>query len=38
MYNKTTWPFEALRNDEKKLWEYRMDAGTAEAIRCILDL
>lgn len=32
-YGRDSWPFEAARNDEKGLWEYRMDAGTAEKIR-----
>lgn len=35
---KETWPFEARQNEETQLWEYRMDARTAEAIRRILGL
>ncbi|HVF00105.1 MAG TPA: DUF262 domain-containing protein [Rubrobacteraceae bacterium] len=32
-YGRDSWPFEAIRNEEKGLWEYRMDAYTAEKIR-----
>ncbi len=37
-YFKETWPFEARQNEETQLWEYRMDARTAEAIRRILEI
>lgn len=32
-YGRDSWPFEAILNDENRLWEYRMDAQTAETIR-----
>lgn len=35
-HDKDKWPFDAFHNGEKKLWEYRMDAKTSEAIRRIL--
>ncbi len=35
-HGKEKWPFDAFHNGEKKLWEYSMDARTAEAIRRIL--
>lgn len=37
-YGKTKWPFSAAYDDERHLWEYWMDARTAEAVRRILGL
>ena len=37
-YSKTSWPFEARLNQDTKVWEYCMDARTAEVIRRILGL
>jgi hypothetical protein len=37
-YGKTKWPFSATYDDERHLWEYSMDARTAETIRRILGL
>ncbi len=37
-HGKEKWPFDAFRNGEKRLWEYSMDARTAEAIRRILGI
>lgn len=37
-YGRDTWPFDARPNAETGVWEYRMDARTAEAIRRILGL
>lgn len=37
-YDKETWPFEARLNEEKNVWEYRMDERTAAAIRRILGI
>lgn len=32
-YGKDSWPFEAIHNKEKGVWQYRMDARTAAMIR-----
>jgi hypothetical protein len=34
-YARNSWPFEAIQNEEKGLWEYKMDSQTAEKIRSL---
>jgi hypothetical protein len=35
-YGRRRWPFEAIRNNEDRCWEYKMYSGTAEKVKRLM--